>query len=81
MYHFHRDEESLSWRFIGLTARLCVELGLHQRDTLMKAFPVDEDRKWALRVFWSVYVLDRRWSFGTGRPFSLQDADIVSLDE
>ena len=27
-------------------------------------------------LFWSIYVLDRRWSFGTGMPFALQDSDI-----
>ena len=29
-----------------------------------------------LRLFWSIYVLDMRWSFGTGMPFSLEDSDI-----
>jgi hypothetical protein len=32
-----------------------------------------------VRVFWSVYALDRRWSFGTGMPFAFQDADIDPL--
>lgn len=27
-------------------------------------------------VFWSIYVLDRRWAFGTGMPYALQDTDI-----
>lgn len=26
--------------------------------------------------YWSVYTLDRRWSFGTGLPFAVQDSDI-----
>jgi hypothetical protein len=30
-------------------------------------------------LFWSIYVLDRRWSFGTGMPFALQDSDIDPL--
>ena len=42
----------------------------------MKLFANEEERKWAIKLFWSVYVLDRRWSFGTGMPFALQDADI-----
>lgn len=29
-----------------------------------------------LRLFWSIYVLDMRWSFGTGMPFALEDSDI-----
>ena len=42
----------------------------------MEAFPNEEERSWAIKLFWSIYVLDRRWSFGTGMPFALQDTDI-----
>ena len=31
---------------------------------------------WTVRLFWVIYSLDRRWSFGTGMPFAMQDADI-----
>jgi len=55
---------------------MCVELGLHRRDALFKNFPDEEDRAHAMRLFWSIYCLDRRWSFGTGMPFAMQDADI-----
>lgn len=30
-------------------------------------------------LFWAVYNLDRRWSFGTGMPFAMQDSDIDPL--
>ncbi len=76
MYHFQRDDEALSWRVIGLAARLCLELGLHRSGTYPKMFPDNEERAAAIRLFWSIYVLDRRWSFGTGMSFALQDADI-----
>jgi hypothetical protein len=36
----------------------------------------EEQRNIATLTFWSVYCLDRRWSFGTGMPFALQDSDI-----
>lgn len=55
---------------------MCIELGLHRRDSLFRVVPDEEDRAKVLRLFWSIYVLDRRWSFGTGMPFALQDADI-----
>lgn len=55
---------------------MCVELGLHRRDSLFKNFPDEEGRANAVRLFWSIYCLDRRWSFGTGMPFAMQDADI-----
>jgi hypothetical protein len=76
MYHFHRDDEALAWRINGLAARQCLELGLHRRETYNTAFVDPEEHEGAIRTFWSVYVLDRRWSFGTGMPFALQDADI-----
>jgi hypothetical protein len=76
MYHFHRDDEALAWRIVGLAARQCLELGLHRRETYTSIFPDPEEQAAAIRTFWSVYVLDRRWSFGTGMPFALQDADI-----
>lgn len=74
IYHFHRDNEGTSWRVIGLTARLCIELGLHQKQTYENLN--EEERSSRLLLFWSIYSLDRRWAFGTGMPFALQDADI-----
>lgn len=76
MYHFHCDREGLAWRLIGQVARMCTEIGIHRKDSLLKTIPDEEERAHAIKVFWSVYVLDRRWSFGTGMPFALQDADI-----
>ncbi|KZF26348.1 hypothetical protein L228DRAFT_242807 [Xylona heveae TC161] len=79
-YHFHRDEETLAWRTNGLVVRLCLELGLHRRECLDKLFAGSENeqerRARAIGIFWSIYVLDRRWSLSTGLPFALQDSDI-----
>ncbi|KAK6582460.1 hypothetical protein PZA11_004868 [Diplocarpon coronariae] len=76
IYHFHCDEEALAWRIIGQVARMCIELGLHRRESLFKVVTDEVERSSAIKLFWSIYVLDRRWSFGTGMPFALQDADI-----
>ncbi|KAI9874661.1 MAG: hypothetical protein M1830_009433 [Pleopsidium flavum] len=78
-YHFQMDEEAQAYRVIGLAARLCLELGLHRREILIKTFSNEEECSWAIKLFWSVYVLDRRWSFGTGMPFALQDSDLDPL--
>jgi len=75
-YHFHRDEETTAWRITGFAARLCIELGLHRRETYDAIFSTEEERAAATRLFWSICVLDQRWSFGTGMPFALQDIDI-----
>ena len=76
MYHFQRDNESLAWRVIGFSARTCTELGLHRHETYDTLFSDPNERASAVRLFWAIYVLDRRWAFGTGMPFVLQDADI-----
>ena len=78
MYEFNRDNEGASWRIIGLTARLCIELGLHRRETY-NVMQDESERSETIMLFWAIYVLDRRWSFGTGMPFALQDADIDPL--
>ena len=76
MYHFHIDEEALAWRIIGIAARMCFEMGLHRRETLTTMFDNEEECSLATRLFWSIYVLDRRWSFGTGMPFAMQENDL-----
>src|ERR1700759_5153617 len=75
-FYFQRDEEAQAWRFIGIAARMCIEMGLHRKDSLVKSFTNEAEYQQAIRIFWTVYALDRRWSFGTGMPFALQDADI-----
>ena len=75
-YYFQQDEENQAYRTIGIASRGCLEIGMHRRQTLIKAFPNEDERSWAIKLFWSIYVLDRRWSLGTGMPFALQDSDI-----
>ncbi|KKP00126.1 hypothetical protein THAR02_07778 [Trichoderma harzianum] len=82
IYYFHIDEDLLAWRIIGHACREALVLGLHRRITLFETFPIKEQRDLAVRVFWTIYVLDRRWSFGTNLSFALVDRDIdVELPE
>ena len=74
MCEFHRDNEGTSWRVIGLAARLCIELGLHRSETYH--IMTEEQRDSTMLLFWAIYSLDRRWSFGTGMPFALQESDL-----
>lgn len=72
----------MSYRFIGHATRMCLELGLHRRDGMFKVCPNEADVPSVVKLFWSVYSLDRRWSFGMGLPFIIQDEDIdASLPE
>ena len=51
-------------------------MGLHRHETVTKTYPDKDECCLALKVFWSIYVLDRRYSFGTGMPFAVPEADI-----
>ncbi|ODH50002.1 hypothetical protein GX48_03806 [Paracoccidioides brasiliensis] len=77
-YYFHTDDDIMAYRFIGYATRMCLELGLHRRDGMLKMLPSEEDVSSLVKMFWSVYSLDRRWSFGMGLPFVIQDEDIDS---
>ncbi|KAL1591759.1 hypothetical protein SLS60_011758 [Paraconiothyrium brasiliense] len=76
LYFCHTEEELFSWRAIGQACRLALEMGLHRKQSLLDNFKRAEERKLAIQVFWVVYELDRRWSFGTSLSFALHDRDI-----
>ncbi|KAM0273133.1 hypothetical protein ACHAQH_008482 [Verticillium albo-atrum] len=76
IYHFHCDEELLAWRLIGTAARAALEMGLHRKQSMVDNFQDVRERNLAVRVFWCIYALDRRWSFGTSLSFALHDRDI-----
>ncbi|KKP07040.1 hypothetical protein THAR02_00919 [Trichoderma harzianum] len=74
-FYFMNDENQ-AWRMIGLAARLCIELGLHQANPLRDIYYDTKTSMRAITLFWDVYILDRRFSLSTGRPFAIQDIDI-----
>lgn len=74
-YRFLSNDEVLAWRVMGQVARLCLEMGIHRREVIAK-IEGEQKRKNAINTFWSAYVLDRRWSFGTGFPFVVHDDKI-----
>ncbi|KAJ5493292.1 hypothetical protein N7539_002038 [Penicillium diatomitis] len=79
IFHSYRDDEVISWRMTRIATSACMELGLHRQETWRQTggvFPGELAWRWAMRLFWCVYVLDRKWSFGSGLPFGMQDTDI-----
>lgn len=76
IYYFHSDEELLAWRIIGTAARGALEMGLHRKQSLLDNFADVVTRNLATRVFWCIYALDRRWTFGMSLSFALHDRDI-----
>lgn len=78
MWQFLVDNDSLAWRLTGIVARFCLELGLNKASVVEKMPGTNHDRTMAIRLFWCVHALDRRWGFGNGLPFVIQDSDIDS---
>ncbi|KAH7066733.1 fungal-specific transcription factor domain-containing protein [Paraphoma chrysanthemicola] len=76
LYFCHTSEELFAWRAIGRAARQALEMGLHRKQSLYDNFKDENARELAVQVFWVVYELDRRWSFGTSLSFALNDRDI-----
>ncbi|KAF4962588.1 hypothetical protein FSARC_9366 [Fusarium sarcochroum] len=76
IYWFHCGEELLAWRSIGMAGRETLEVGLHRRASLLENFKDAPERDLAMRCFWCVYILDRRWSYGTSLSFGISDRDI-----
>jgi len=76
LYFCHTGEELFAWRAIGRAARQALEMGLHRKQSLVNNFKDAQERSHAVQIFWVVYQLDRRWSFGTSLSFALNDKDI-----
>ncbi|KAJ5351029.1 hypothetical protein N7452_000003 [Penicillium brevicompactum] len=85
IFHSYRDDEVIAGRFISMAVRGGTELGLHRQEIWQKTggvFPGELEWTWASRLFWCIYVLDRKFAFGSGLPFAIQDSDIdTSLPE
>ncbi|KAF5646972.1 uncharacterized protein FTJAE_1803 [Fusarium tjaetaba] len=68
IFFFLNDREKEAWRLIGTIMRLVHEQSSQEEEAALE--------KISDTFFWSLYTLDRRWSFGTGLPFAVQDAEI-----
>lgn len=55
---------------------MCLEMGLHRKETYKQPVIVAFGSDRVLKLFWSAYTLDIRWSIGTGMPFHLDHDDI-----
>ncbi|KAM0211460.1 hypothetical protein ACHAQD_010253 [Fusarium lateritium] len=69
IFFFLNDREKEAWRIMGSIMRLVHEQSCQEEETPAKTI--------SDTFFWSLYTLDRRWSFGTGLPFALQDSEII----
>ncbi|KAF7558191.1 hypothetical protein G7Z17_g120 [Cylindrodendrum hubeiense] len=76
MYYFLSDREITAWRGIGIVMRLLQELTCNGSDDLRVKSSSEQLQSVGEKLYWSAYTLDRRWGFGTGLPFAIQDSDI-----
>ena len=65
-------------RLGSIMVRRALELGLHRCGTISRCGSDSNNPVNAVNTFWTIYVLDRQWSFAVGLPQSLQDRDIDS---
>ncbi|KAH8809356.1 hypothetical protein F5884DRAFT_402627 [Xylogone sp. PMI_703] len=79
LLYFHLDDERQAGRATSIAARQCLELGLNQAETFKKQFIDGRDRSIAVKLFWSIYILDKRLCTNLGVPFVIQDSDIDAL--
>ena len=65
------------WHLSGLAIRQCIELGLHkQRAVNARSADVVRADQHKKRLFWSVYIFERKTALVLGRPFALSDEEI-----
>lgn len=76
VYLFRLDALDKAERVLAQAISSAHILGLHSR-SFYKALNVFDDEMYT-RVWWSIYILDRRLSLESGRPFLIQDANVDS---
>jgi hypothetical protein len=75
MYSLRCTEGPSAWHLIGLSLRMCIDLGLHRRNLgNQRSNPYREEIK--RRVLWTTFGLDRMMAIALGRPLGIDERDI-----
>ncbi|KAK6582393.1 hypothetical protein PZA11_004801 [Diplocarpon coronariae] len=69
------NRRNTAYTYIGLAMRLSLMLGLHRKIPENSPLSASE-RQHRIRVWWTVYCLDRMMSSKVGHPAMMQDTDI-----
>ncbi|PVH71472.1 hypothetical protein DL98DRAFT_471585 [Cadophora sp. DSE1049] len=80
LYITATDKESLGWLYAGMASRMAFNLGLHSdcSEHVRRGFLSYEDAEARNITWWGVYVVDRLFGLGMGRPASIQDYNITA---
>jgi len=65
-----------AWSQIRYATSVCIEMGLHRKQTRITSAEQARDVEIRRRIFWSCYCLDRTTSIVLGRAFAIADRDI-----
>jgi hypothetical protein len=65
-----------AWSQIRYATSVCIEMGLHRKQTRISSAEHARDVEIRRRIFWSCYCLDRTTSIVLGRAFAIADRDI-----
>ncbi|EED18596.1 C6 transcription factor, putative [Talaromyces stipitatus ATCC 10500] len=75
LYSLALNRTRSAYTYAGMALRLCLTLGLHHNVPEGYAIsPVERENR--IRVWWSVYIIDRITSSKLGHPVTVQDSDI-----
>ncbi|KAI0539141.1 fungal-specific transcription factor domain-containing protein [Xylaria digitata] len=69
------DHKGSAFLYVGQAMRLALSQGLHRE--LIGSDLTDEDKRRHYAVWWTIYILDRRFSSLMGAPNSIRDEDIT----
>ncbi|KAK7432268.1 hypothetical protein QQZ08_001213 [Neonectria magnoliae] len=74
------DNEGLGFMYIGMASRMAMNLGLQSDCTsyASKGLVSEEDVEARNVAFWGIYVLDKLYCLGMGRPASIQEYNITT---
>ncbi|EPX75151.1 transcription factor [Schizosaccharomyces octosporus yFS286] len=70
-------QPNYAWLSLGVVIRMAQTLGLHRNSSMWSINKEDAEEK--ARVFWLIYIMDRVFSFTSGKPMAFQDEDIDQI--
>ncbi|KAJ5499316.1 hypothetical protein N7453_008367 [Penicillium expansum] len=68
------DHRNLAYVYLGIALRMALTQGLHREVDLEAS---DEESERYRSIWWTLYILDRRFSSLMGTPISINDADVT----
>ncbi|KAF5239067.1 hypothetical protein FAUST_5161 [Fusarium austroamericanum] len=80
LYWASIDNEGLGFMYIGMASRMAMNLGLHCdcSSYAIKSLISEDDVEARTVTFWGIYVLDKLYCLGMGRPASIQEYNITT---